>query len=91
MLYLNRLWVSNEATFLKLLHISIAKSLFGIFCSLFSLIKRKTAEDAKNAEEEERVASSLCGYQIFIFVYMNVADLKQRLKDTRQALSPPTS
>jgi hypothetical protein len=30
------------------------KSLFGIFCSLFSLIRRKTAE------EEERVAFSLC-------------------------------
>jgi hypothetical protein len=31
-------------------------------------MRRKTAEDAKNAEEEERVASSLCGQKIFIFV-----------------------
>jgi hypothetical protein len=55
-------------------------------------MRRKTAEDAKNAEEAERVASSLCvlcvlcGYQIFMFVYMNVADLKQRLKDTKGGL-----
>jgi hypothetical protein len=44
----------------KRLAFSHPKSLFGIFCSLFSLMRRKTAEDAKNAEEEERVASFLC-------------------------------
>jgi hypothetical protein len=52
-------------------------------------MRRKTAEDAKNAEREEATLSFLCvlrvlcGYQIFIFVYMNITDLKQRLKDRR--------